>query len=72
MIINFEDIVDARLSIINDIKAEFQGVPLSPEHYILAEHRLQTLLSAGLIGTETDTVQKLNSGIAAKLNDNEG
>lgn len=45
----FDTLQAARRQIIEDIKADFQGVPLSVEHYILAEHRLQSMISAGLL-----------------------
>ena len=65
MTTNYDDIVAARKLIIDDIKAEFVGVPLSVDHYILAEHRLQTLITAELVGDATNI--KIKAGITDKL-----
>lgn len=70
MTINYDDIASARKLLLDDIKAEFQGVPLSVDHYILAEHRLQTLIQSELVGEPTEI--KIKDGIATKLDSDEG
>lgn len=52
MSINYDDISVARGLIISEIQSAFPGVPLSVEHYILAEHRLQSLILSGLLNFE--------------------
>lgn len=69
MNIEYDEVAAARELILDDIRATFQGVPLSVEHYILAEYRLQTLISAELVGAPTNV--KIANEIESKKQ-NEG
>lgn len=44
----YRDISELRKSIIEEMKAEFPGLPLTIEHYRLAEVRLQTALGVSI------------------------
>lgn len=68
MSIKYDDIAAARELILSEIKASFPGIPLSVDHYILVEHRLQTLIDAGLLeGTDAEvTSSKLTAEIERK------
>lgn len=67
MIINYDVLKATRELLLDDIRSEFPGVPLSTDHYILAEHRLQTLLQAELI--DGLTVNKISSEVENKKNE---
>lgn len=62
---NYDEIQTLRKQIIAELVSEFPGLPLSIEHYKLAEMRVQTAL---LGKTETaDVTVKTNEAIAENL-----